>query len=110
MKWKLLPGVSALISALVLILLNLFHIRIPLGLWPFLIFLVLAPLLMIPLTPLNKKLLAWRKQRGRDIEEEEQFEIDGTDFISLRRQPTGAMTREQKYTNYFKLQRNRTAN
>jgi hypothetical protein len=103
MRWKLLPGVSALISVLVLILLNLFHIRTPLGLSPFLIFLVLAPLLMIPLTPLNKKLLAWRKQRGRDIEEEEHFEIDGTDFISLRRQPIGTMTREQKYTNYFKL-------
>jgi hypothetical protein len=103
MRWKLLPGVSALISVSVLILLNLFHIRIPLGLSPFLIFWVLAPLLMIPLTPLNKKLLAWRKQRGRDIEEEEQFEIDGTDFISLRRQPIGTMTREQKYTNYFKL-------
>jgi len=101
MRWKLLPGVSALISVSVLILLNLFHIRIPFGLSPFLIFWVLGPLLMIPLTPLNRKLLAWRKGRGRDIEEEEQFEIDGTDFISLRRQPSVSTTREQKYPNYF---------
>ena len=101
MRWKLLPGVSFSISVLVLILLNLFHIRIPFALSPILIVWVLAPLLMIPLTPLNRKLLAWRKQRGRDIEEEERFEIEGTDFISLQRQPSVTTTREQKYTNYF---------
>ena len=103
MRWKLLPGVSFSISVLVLILLNLFHIRIPFGLPPFLIVWVLAPLLMIPLTALNRKLLAWRKQRGRDIEEEERFEIDGTDFISLRQQPSSETTRERQYTNYFGL-------
>jgi len=102
MRWKLLPAVSALVSVLFLVLLNLFHIRIPLGLSPFLIFWVMAPLLMIPLTPLNRRLLAWRKQRGRDVEEEEQFEIDGTDFISLRRQRSDT-TREQQYTNYFRF-------
>ena len=101
MRWKLLPGVSALISVSVLILLNLFHLRIPFGLSPFLIFWVLGPLLMIPLTGLNTKLLAWRKQRGRDIEEEERYEIDGTDFISLRQQPSIETAREQKYPNYF---------
>ncbi len=101
MRWKLLPGVSALISVSVLILLNLFHIRIPFGLSPFLIFWMLGPLLMIPLTFLNGKLLAWRKQRGRDIEEEERYEIDGTDFISLRQQTSVPTTREQKYPNYF---------
>ncbi len=103
MRWKLLPGVSFSISVLILILLNLFHIRIPFGLPPFLIVWVLAPLLMVPLTPLNRKLLAWRKQRGRDVEEEERFEIDGTDFISLRRQPSSETTRERQYTNYFGL-------
>ena len=103
MRWKLLPGVSALISVSVLILLNLFHIRIPLGLPPFVIFWVLGPLLMIPLTPLNRKLLAWRKQRGRAIEEEERYEIVGTDFISLRQQPSSETTRERQYTNYFGL-------
>jgi len=101
MRWKLLPGVIALISVAVLIILDLFHIRIPFGLSPFLIFWVLGPLLMIPLTALNVKLLAWRKQRGRDIEEEQRYEIDGTDFISLRRQPSDSTTRERQYTNYF---------
>ena len=103
MRWKLLPGVSALISVSILILLNLFHLRTPFGLSPFLIFWVLGPLLMIPLTPLNRKLLAWRKQRGRDIEEEEHYEIDGTDFISLRQQPSTETARERQYTNYFGL-------
>jgi hypothetical protein len=101
MRWKLLPGVSALISVAILILLDLFHLRIPFGLSPFVIFWVLGPLLMIPLTPLNRKLLAWRKQRGRDIEAEERFEIDGTDFISLRQQTSDSTTRERQYTNYF---------
>ena len=101
MRWKLLPGVSALISVSVLILLNVLHFRIPFGLSPFLIFWVLGPLLMIPLTALNGKLLAWRKQRGRDIEEEQRYEIDGTDFISLRQQPSSETAREQKYPNYF---------
>jgi hypothetical protein len=100
MRWKLLPGVSFSISVLVLILLNLFHVRIPVDM-PLLTVWVLTPLLMIPLIPLNRKLLAWRKQRGRDIEEEQRFEIDGTDFISLRRQPSDPSNREQKYSDYF---------
>jgi hypothetical protein len=46
--------------------------------------LVLAPLLLIPLARMNRPLLAWRKKRGRDIEEEEKHEIEETDMISLR--------------------------
>ncbi|HKP69450.1 MAG TPA: hypothetical protein VJV05_09210 [Pyrinomonadaceae bacterium] len=37
---------------------------------------VLAPIISILLTPFNKKLLAWRKTHGRDIEEEESYETD----------------------------------
>jgi hypothetical protein len=33
---------------------------------------------------LNRPLLAWRKERGRDIEEEEKHEIVESDIISLR--------------------------
>jgi len=87
MRTRLLPGICALLAVVILIILNFLHIRIPLGLSPFLIFLVLVPLLMIPMTALNNKLLAWRKKRGRDIVEEERYEVEGTDFISLRRQP-----------------------
>lgn len=87
MRTKILPGICALIAVAILIVMRILHFNIPLGLSPFLIFLVLAPLLMFPMTALNKKLLAWRKQQGRDIEEEEKYEIEGSDFISLRRQP-----------------------
>ena len=49
---------------------------------------VFVPLLLIPLTALNQYVLAWRKARGRDIEEEEKHEFDEADIISLRpRQP-----------------------
>jgi len=32
----------------------------------------------------NQFVLAWRKSRGRDIEEEEKYEFDEADIISLR--------------------------
>ena len=49
---------------------------------------IIVPLLLIPLTALNQYILAWRKIRGRDIEEEEKHEFDEADIISLRpRQP-----------------------
>ena len=46
--------------------------------------LILAPILLIPIAMLNQPLLAWRKKRGRDIEEEEKHEIVEADIISLR--------------------------
>ena len=49
---------------------------------------VLVPLLLIPLTAINQRILAWRKAHGRDIEAEEKHEFDDADIISLRpRQP-----------------------
>ena len=49
---------------------------------------IIVPLLLVPLTVLNQYVLAWRKARGRDIEEEEKHEFDEADIISLRpRQP-----------------------
>ncbi len=45
---------------------------------------IIVPLLLIPLTALNQYVLAWRKERGRDIEEEEKHEFDEADIISLR--------------------------
>lgn len=38
--------------------------------------LALSSVLTYFLTPLNRRLLDWRKARGRDIEEEERFETD----------------------------------
>lgn len=45
--------------------------------------LILAPVLLIPLARLNQPLLAWRKGRGRDIEEEEKHEIAESNIICL---------------------------
>jgi hypothetical protein len=38
--------------------------------------LVVTPLLLIPLTKLNDRLLEWRRARGRDIEAEERHETE----------------------------------
>jgi hypothetical protein len=48
-----------------------------------------APLLLIPLSKLNRYLLDWRKAGGRDIEDEERYEIEGSDIISLRPAKSG---------------------
>ncbi len=49
---------------------------------------ILVPLLLIPLTAINQRILAWRKAHGRDIEAEEKHEFDDAGIISLRpRQP-----------------------
>ena len=45
---------------------------------------ILSPVVLLVLTPFNQKLLAWRKSRGRDIEEEERFESP-SGMISLTR-------------------------
>ena len=87
MRKRTLAAVCSILSVAILFALSLFGIRVPLGLSPFIVFLVLVPLLMVPLTLVNKRLLAWRKARGRDIEEEQKYEIEDTDFISLRPRP-----------------------
>lgn len=49
---------------------------------------IVVPLLLIPMTALNKYIVAWRKAHGRDIEEEEKYEFAESDIISLKpRQP-----------------------
>jgi len=56
--------------------------RLPFGLPIGILALLLMPLFLFLLNFLNKYVLAWRKERGRDIEEEEKYETD-TGFISL---------------------------
>jgi hypothetical protein len=82
MRKTTLTGVAALLSCAIAFFLPLAGVRIPFGLSPLFGGLFLAPVLLIPLAILNKYLLAWRKARGRDIEEEEKHERDGV--ISLR--------------------------
>jgi len=48
-----------------------FRVKTPHNIPFFVIYLAVTPLLLLPMTALNKRLLAWRKARGRDIEDEE---------------------------------------
>lgn len=45
-------------------------------------FAVFMPIVVLMLTPVNKKIRNWRKMRGRDIEAEEKYETE-SGFISL---------------------------
>lgn len=65
---------------------------------PFIASLIIVPLLLIPLTALNRYLLAWRKAHGRDIEEEEKHEFAESDIISLKpRQSHEEPSSHQRY-------------
>ena len=45
---------------------------------------ILVPILIVPMTAINGRILIWRKEHGRDIEVEEKHEFDEADIISLR--------------------------
>jgi len=94
MRQKTLSGVCFVLAVAIVYLLRWFAssqgIRLPLigYVSPLIASFIIVPLLLIPLTALNQHVLAWRKTRGRDIEEEEKHEFDEADIISLRpRQP-----------------------
>lgn len=94
MRKKTLAGVCFLLAIAIIYLSSWFAssqgIRLPLigYVSPLIASFIIVPLLLIPLTALNQYVLAWRKARGRDIEEEEKHEFDEADIISLRpRQP-----------------------
>ena len=94
MRKKTLFGICFLVALTIVYLLRWFAssqgIHLPLigYVSPLMASFVMVPLLLIPLTALNRYVLAWRKTRGRDIEEEEKHEFDEADIISLRpRQP-----------------------
>ena len=82
MRKSTLGGLSVLLAFAIIYVLRFAGLSISFLLSPLVAMLVLAPLLLLPLAALNKHLLAWRKARGRDIEEEEKYEHDGV--ISLR--------------------------
>jgi hypothetical protein len=84
MRNKTLAGLCLVLTFGVVFGLSFAGIRLPFGLGAVVGSLVLVPLLMVALTPLNKRLLAWRKARGRDIEEEEKYEREGAGIISIR--------------------------
>ena len=83
MRQRTLYALSFIIAFPVAFLGNLFlpTIGYDVDLWieprfGFLASAVTAPVIAFLLTPLNKRLLAWRKSRGRDVEEEERYETD----------------------------------
>jgi hypothetical protein len=81
MRNQTLAGICVALAVAVGLGLRLMGITLPLGLSPFAVSLVLVPVLLVVLTPLNKRLLA---SKGRDLEMEERHDNEEADVISLR--------------------------
>jgi hypothetical protein len=89
MRKSALASVCSVLALLIVLAMGFFRVKTPHNIPFFVIYLVSMPLLSVSLTPLNKRLLAWRKARGRDPEAE--CEIEEADAISPRegkRMPT----------------------
>ena len=84
MRKRTLASICSLLALVIVLAMGFLRVKTPHNIPFFVIYLVLMPLLLVPMTAVNKRLLAWRKARGRDIEDEERYEIEGTDVISLR--------------------------
>jgi len=82
MRKRTLTGLSFLLAIAIAFGLRLigFPVRIS---EPLVVGMIAVPALLVPLTLLNKRLLAWRKAHGRDIEEEERYEDEATGIITL---------------------------
>lgn len=96
MRKKTLAATCSILALAILFGLRFVGIRVPLGIAGFFVYLVFVPLLIIPLTFLNKRLLAWRKAHGRDIEEEEKYEREGAGIISLRPKSQAEIEEDEK--------------
>jgi hypothetical protein len=61
------------------------HVRLPFIGWvtPLAAWFILTLLFLISLAVLNPYILAWWKEHGRDIEEEEKYELHGSGMVSL---------------------------
>ena len=90
MRKRTLATVCSVLALTIVLAMGFFRVKTPHNIPFFVIYLVAMPLLLVPLTAVNKRLLAWRKARGRDIEAEETYEIEGADIISLRPRPEGS--------------------
>src|SRR2546423_12925849 len=87
MRKSTLASVCSVLALLIVLAMGFFRVKTPHNIPFFVIYLVLMPLLSVAMTPLNKRLLDWRKARGRDLEEEGQHEIEEAGIISLRPRP-----------------------
>ena len=84
MRKKTLAGLCSILAFGVLLGLRYAGVRVPFGIGALVALLILVPVLVVALTPLNNRLLAWRKEHGRDIKEEEKYEREGAGIISIR--------------------------
>lgn len=96
MRKKTLAGLCSILTFGVLFGLRFAGVRIPFALGALVALLVLMPLLVVALTPLNKRLLAWRKAHGRDIEEEEKYEREGAGIISISPKSQAEIEEDEK--------------
>jgi hypothetical protein len=94
MRRRTLAGVCFILAVAIVYLLRWVAasqgVRLPLigYLSPLIASFIIVPLLLIPLSAINQRILAWRKAHGRDIQLEEKHEFDDAGIISLRpRQP-----------------------
>ena len=79
MRKRTLSAVCSVLALLVVLAMGFLRVKTPHNIPFFVIYLALMPLLSVALTPLNRCLLAWRKARGRDIDQEEKYEIEEAD-------------------------------
>src|SRR3989442_762515 len=84
MRKSALASVCSVLALLIVLAMGFFRVKTPHNIPFFVIYLVLMPLLSLALSPLNKRLLAWRKARGRDLESEQKHGIEAAGIISLR--------------------------
>jgi hypothetical protein len=84
MRKSTLASVCSVIALLIVLAMGFFRVKTPHNIPFFVIYLVLMPLLSVALARLNKRLLAWRKARGRDLEAEGNYEIEEAGIISRR--------------------------
>ena len=80
MRKSTLASVCSVIALLIVLAMGFFRVKTPHNIPFFVIYLVLMPLLSVAMTPLNKRLLAWRKARGHDVEKEGRHEIAAADI------------------------------
>jgi len=71
MRKRTLASVCSALGLTIVLAMGFFRVKTPHNIPFFVIYLVVTPLLLLPMTALNKRLLAWRKARGRDIEDDD---------------------------------------
>ena len=71
MRKRTLASVCSALGLTIVLAMGFFRVKTPHNIPFFVIYLVVTPLLLLPMTALNKRLLACRKARGRDIQDDD---------------------------------------